>query len=350
MSKRRYIVGGSHLTRRRGKARLWCGYVEGKEVSLGTADRIEAQRRLDVLAEERSRAPAGAPAAPPPQLSALALLFAEYCRPPRHTPKTAHSYALRIAGFVEWAEGKKITRANEVSPAVISLFIRDRTTKGAGAATLNRDLTAIRQMYGFAEREGLIPENPFEGRDFNKLRLREPRPKPNALTLSPQQIDTFLDRADELVPAVYAALFRMTAGSAIRIDEARHLELGDLNVARGVLTVTPKKNWTTKGYRYREVPISAKTGLAALDFIRLREGVALDDKTVWKQMQIVIAAAKLPHCSMHDFRRAWASAVHAKGASLKQVSVWLGHSDIATTERYIRVFAAPTGGHEFLPR
>ena len=44
----------------------------------------------------------------------------------------------------------------------------------------------------------------------------------------------------------------------------------------------------------------------------------------------------LPHFSMHDLRRAWASAMHHNGAPLKQVSVWLGHAEVATTERSLR--------------
>jgi site-specific recombinase XerD len=42
--------------------------------------------------------------------------------------------------------------------------------------------------------------------------------------------------------------------------------------------------------------------------------------------------------------------VHANGASLKQVSVWLGHKDVQTTERYIRVYTDATDGHQYLPR
>jgi integrase len=42
--------------------------------------------------------------------------------------------------------------------------------------------------------------------------------------------------------------------------------------------------------------------------------------------------------------------MHANGASIKQVSVWLGHSSIQVTERYIRAFRAESTGHEFLPR
>ena len=85
-------------------------------------------------------------------------------------------------------------------------------------------------------------------------------------------------------------------------------------------------------------------------FVTAREAVAIDDKTVWKEVQRVRKAAGLPKFSMHDLRRAWASAVHANGASLKQVSVWLGHADVQTTERYIRVFLTQSSGHQFLPR
>ncbi|WP_437899201.1 tyrosine-type recombinase/integrase [Sorangium sp. So ce124] len=359
MPKRKYTLGQPHLLRRRGKTKLWTGWLDGREVSLGTADRAEAQRRLDDLAArprhqglaaERSGAEEGAPTPPRPLLTELALRFAEYCQPPRHTKKTADSYARRILHFVEWAEGQKVRRADEVAFKLMSTYTRSRTEAGAGAATVNRDVTAVRRMFAFAEREGLIAEDPFGARVFRNLKLREPRPKPNAVTLSPEHVDLFLDTAAKVSTPAYAALFRLTAGSAIRIDEARHLDAADVDQARGVLTITPKRNWTTKGYRYREIPISERTAAAVKAFVASRKGLATDDKTVWKEIQRVRKAASLPKFSMHDLRRAWASAVHAKGASLKQVSVWLGHADVQTTERYIRVYLTSTSGHQFLPR
>jgi integrase len=117
-----------------------------------------------------------------------------------------------------------------------------------------------------------------------------------------------------------------------------------------MLTVTPKKNWTTKGYRYRDVPISKKTIKALLAFVSVRGTVTLDDKAVWNEIQRVRKAAKLPKFSIHDLRRAWASAMHSNGASLKQISVWLGHCAVQVTERYIRIFETDSTGHEFLPR
>jgi integrase len=246
-------------------------------------------------------------------------------------------------------EEKKITRTDQVTFKVMSAHVRERS-RGVSAATVNRDLTPIRAMFAFAKREEHVTRNPFKHEDFDELKLREPRPKPNALALSPQQVDIFLAKADEMSKPGYAALFRVTAGSAIRIDEARHYEEGDIDEKRGFLTVTPKKKWTTKGYRYRDIPISKNTAKAALNFVKTRASVALDDKSVWNETQRVRKAAKLPKFSIHDLRRAWASAMHAKGASLKQVSVWLGHSSVEVTERYIRVFQTESTGHEFLPR
>lgn len=350
MSKRRYTVGQPHLLRRRGRNKFWTGWLEGGEVSLGTPDRAEAQRRLNARASQRERVAGGGPAVDPPKLSKLALKFAEYCRPPRHTVKTADSYAKRVTMFVEWAEEQKVITTADVSYAVMSKYVRARAAKGAGHATINRDVIAVRLMFAFALREGLIAEDPFDERSFRKLKLKEPRPKPNLLTLSPTQIDTFLDTADSICLAGYAALFRLTAGSGIRIDEARHLEVDDVDGERGVLTITPKPGWTTKGYRFRDVPVSERTSAAAKAFIKLRTKIATDDKSVWREVQRVHKAAKVPRMSMHDLRRAWASAVHANGASLKQISLWLGHADIATTERYIRVYTTETLGHEFLPR
>jgi integrase/recombinase XerD len=359
MSKRRYIVGQPHLLRRRGKAKFWTGWLDGREVSLGTADRVEAQHKLDDLAArdrsheapaERGGTAASAPPVEATLLTELALRFAEYCRPPRHTEKTATSYANRIASFVAWAEDRKVRRADEVTFKLMSTYTRSRSESGAGAATINRDVTAMRRMFAFGKREGLLAEDPFEALAFRSLKLREPRPKPNALALSPGQVDAFLDKADTMSVPAYAALFRLTAGSAVRIDEARHLDAVDVDEARRILTITPKKDWTTKGYRYREIPISERTAAAVKAFSATRKGVAFDDKTVWKEVQRVRKAAGLPHFSMHDLRRAWASAVHANGASLKQVSVWLGHADVQTTERYIRVFLTQTTGHQFLPR
>jgi hypothetical protein len=150
--------------------------------------------------------------------------------------------------------------------------------------------------------------------------------------------------------AIRGTLEALPSGEVVEVsyetEDMRQIRVVD----RGIPTITPKKKWTTKGYRYRDIPVSKNTAKAALAFVKTRDTVLLDDKSVWNEIQRVRAATKLPKFSIHDLRRAWASAVHANGASIKQVSVWLGHSTIEVTERYIRVFQTDSTGHEFLPR
>jgi integrase/recombinase XerD len=350
--RRRYIRGAPHLFRQRGPAKIWSALIDGREVSLGTSDGGEAQRRLVELAEQRRRAAGDGPPLAPPKLTALAAQFIEHIQPPRTTKQTSKDYQNRTLAFVEWAEARNVVDTSGVDYKLMAQFVKVRS-QTVKARTVNRDVRPVRRMFAFAKREGLIASDPFRHEDFRELRLREALPKPNAVTLSPGQVDAVVKRAGELLTAGYAALVQLIAGSGLRIDEARHLDAADVEATdekRGYVTVTPKDGWQPKSYRFRTLPVSRATYEAALHFIQIRDTVRLDNKATWNAIRKVREDLKLPKFSMHDLRRAWASAMHANGASIKQVSVWLGHSSIQVTERYIRVFESESTGHEFLPR
>jgi site-specific recombinase XerD len=350
--RRRYILGAPHLFRQRGRARNWSGLIDGREVSLGTSDAAEAQQRLDALTEQGSRSQGESSGPPPIALADLGDKYFDHIKPPRMTVKTADDYENRALAFITWAEERGVTMASEVDFRLMSAFVKERGAK-VKARTVNRDVRPVRRMFAFARRECLIASDPFRHEDFRELHLREALPKPNALTLSPTQVDKTVKKAAEMLSPGHASLVALLAGSGIRVDEARHLDVADVEVVdekRGFITITPKDGWQPKSYRFRTVPVSRTTCDAALKFIETRGAVRLDNKATWDAINKVREKLELPRFSMHDLRRAWASAMHANGASIKQVSVWLGHSTIAVTERYIRVFEAESTGHEFLPR
>jgi integrase len=95
--------------------------------------------------------------------------------------------------------------------------------------------------------------------------------------------------------------------------------------------------------------ISRATCSAALLFIDKRPRSGSMIRRPGMRSEKCVRISSLPKFSLHDLRRAWASALHANGASIKQISVWLGHSSIQVTERYIRSFEPESTGHEFLP-
>jgi site-specific recombinase XerD len=346
--RRKHAAHVPHLLRQRGKKKLWTGWVEGEEVALGTADPVEAKRRLDAVAEERRRSETYGSAIEATALTTLAAQFIEHIQPPRHTPRTAATYGDRVVTFTEWAERAGIALATEIDFKILARYVRERTDNGISARTVNRDLVPIAQMFAFGKRTGVVPANPITGENYRDLRHREPVPAPNRWTLTTQHVDDVVAKAAEVLAPAYASLIALVAGSGIRIDEARHIDERDIDDEQRLLRITPKPGWVTKNYRFRQVPVSAKTLEAAHSFVSTRDKVSLESKAIWNQVQRVRILLELPHFSPHDLRRAWASGLHERGASLKQISVLLGHGSLGVTERYVRLTEA--AGHEFLPR
>ncbi len=61
------------------------------------------------------------------------------------------------------------------------------------------------------------------------------------------------------------------------------------------------------------------------------DGRILNPDYVSRKFSKILAANGLPHIRYHDLRHTTASLLIAKGYDIKQVSEWLGHSDIGTT-------------------
>jgi site-specific recombinase XerD len=346
--KRKYAAGVPHLVRQRGKRRYWTAWIAGAEVSLGTSDAVQATKRLNDLAAERARAEEHAPAEEETTLAALCAQYIAWVQPPRRSPRTAEAIEARLAKFVEFAEAAGVSTCSDVSLKLVQRYIDARVADGVCARTANRDVTPIAGLLRFGKKQEVVAINPLVGDAYRELRLPEPKPLPNGRTISPAQVDAFIKRAYETLHAAYASLFEIIAGTGLRLDEAIHLDASNIDHARKLVQVTPKTGWNTKNYRAREVPASEATLKAARNFIRLRSQVSLERKAVWNQLQRARKLAGLTEFSPHDLRRAWASAMHYRGAPLKSVSMWLGHGSVAVTERYVRVI--DTDGHRFLPR
>lgn len=111
------------------------------------------------------------------------------------------------------------------------------------------------------------------------------------------------------------------------------------DVRKAEIVVTPKPGWSTKGYRYRSITVSPATVKAARAFLAAKPTTNLDKKRVWQRLQEARKSAGIDkHFSLHDLRRAWASHMLSSGAvDIEELSKMLGHADMMTTMRYLRV-------------
>ena len=161
----------------------------------------------------------------------------------------------------------------------------------------------------------------------------------------PEELDKLLAACDE-EERLWYEFFLMTG---MREQEVMYTYWSDVNVAHATVRVShkPDRAWTPKAYKEREIPIPAKLvkslkawkakadktcGLVfptagckpKLDFLDCLKAVAerakLDQDNFW----------------LHKFRATFATRCLWAGVDLRTVQQWLGHSDMASTMRYLK--------------
>jgi integrase len=309
---------------RRPGRRIWYAFLDykRKHISLETEDEGMAKEAFARLLDRR-RVQELAPSEE--SLSSIFRITWERAKV-NHTKQTAYGLHVKLAEVLEWLESKRVVAARQVTVSLVEAYKSDHRERW-GARSINRYLDAWRKAMKIAVE--LRCATPDVLACFQKL--REPRPVPHQRGLTKQELQRFLREVDPR----YRDLFRTVLGSGLRDDEIRHLDLAD--VGKDTLTVTPKPGWTTKGYRYRTIPISADTKNAAVRFLKNKPSLNLQQRCLWKKIDRACVAAEVAHFSMHDLRRAWASHMLSARHKVQDISRWLGHADVLTTMRYLRV-------------
>lgn len=325
---------GPHIYTREGRPGFWA-YLDRKHfhIPIG-ADEAEAKVRFaELLKRHRILELAPGQVA----LSKLADQLTKRSET-ANTEKTAYELFLNLRRVVKWLEDRGVHTARQVTKETVEDYKTARRFAASSrspdqkvsAARVNRELDSLRRLLTYAiERKQAAPWA-LEA----VVKLREPRPEPHQRTVSKADFARFLAEA----PATYRPLFRAAIGCGLRDDELRHVALEDIR--GGEVAVTPKPGWSTKGYRYRHVPITAATARALRSWVKARDAgkVNTDPKRIWTIMHDACTTVGVEPFSLHDLRRAWATHLFSsRQVSLKELSMLLGHREVATTERYLRL-------------
>lgn len=313
------------IYRRPGRPGWWVDLDrDRRRVPLGTEDEAEALDKLAALTRERGR-PAKV-AANEYSIIRLIKLTVERARA-ANTPKTTYELGRNLARVAEWLAARGVTTIGAVTQSHVEDFKTARRFT-VGASRINRELDSWKRLHKTA-----LVERP--GGDAAALtwfaHLREPKPAPHHRSATRRELQAFLKHA----PAGYRDLFRLVLGCGLRDEEVRHLEAEDVRTA--AIMVTPKPGWSTKGYRYREIPASKETVKAARAWLKARPDLNTDKKRVWTIAMEACAAAEVEPMSLHDLRHACASHWLVSGVKVAVISKWLGHADLLTTLRYLGI-------------
>lgn len=257
----------------------------------------------------------------------------------RLSPLTVDGYRRELVRFMQRLEEENVRDWRDVDESRVRDFITRRHRQGAGAATLERTLSAVRTFYRYLLREGAAGHNPAAGVSAPRAGRR----LPDALDVD--RIGALLDMPVKSALDVRdRAMFELMYSSGLRLSETVSLNLGEVDLGDALVRVMGK------GSKQRDVPVGsvacewlrgwlrerpalAAAGEAAL-FVS-RRGTRLTPRAVqarlskWARAQGIDGPVH-PHMLRHSF----ASHMLESSGDLRAVQELLGHADIGTTQVY----------------
>ena len=262
-----------------------------------------------------------------------------------HSENTVEAYLRDLQRLAEFAAAKGVRDPGRVTRALLRDFIYLLKDMGLSAATIRREVSAVRTYYGFLVGEGRIAADPSE-------RLESPRRGrvlPDTLTV--REVEALLAAPDVDHPLAWRdrALLELGYGAGMRVSELCNLGTTDLLLTDGIVRVFGK------GSKERLVPIGrAVIGAVSVYLHQLRpeldrgasggrvllnaRGRPLSRVGAWAIVKRAATRAGITkRVTPHTLRHSFATHLLEGGADLRAVQEMLGHADLSTTQIYTHV-------------
>jgi len=269
-------------------------------------------------------------------------------------------FALEIPGyqllrFAQFAEAK-----NHCGPITLDLITQWAHFKTASPTSWAGRIKAIRPFVKYRAQfdpDTEVPPSKFIGFKYQRL-------TPHIYT--DEEIQSILVSASKLSPrggvrpAAYETLYGLLAATGLRISEALHLKIPDVNLDAGLITVRE-----TKCKKSRLVPLHPTTTEALKRYVRIREenfiarpskgffllegGHRLEKDTAQRQFRRICNQLKLkargahPEPRIHDLRHTFITHCilrwYQQGLDVDEemlaLSTYVGHAEVTYTYWYI---------------
>ena len=277
------------------------------------------------------------------QVQAAVEDFAEYAELVLgRSPNTVKGYVADLRGLADYAD-----TFDAFTLDALRRWLADAMGAGKSRATLARRTAAARAFSTWAYRRGDISTDAA-------ARLKAPkvnRPLPTVVKGERAGELVEAGAADNAHPAEYLrdrAMLELLYATGIRVGELTGLNLGDVDLARGLAHVTGKGN------KQRVVPFGDEAAAAVSEWLEFgraelagdtqamfvgSRGGRIDQRQVRRIVERAGQRAGVEHVSPHTLRHTTATHMLEGGADLRVVQEMLGHTSLQTTQIYTHVSA-----------
>jgi integrase/recombinase XerD len=239
----------------------------------------------------------------------------------------AYAYALDLFAMI----CNKIY-VDEIGRGCIMSFATALKRERGGQTVLNK----LRYVYTFLKRYGkgeIVGKNDWPKHEAIEYEIYSDEDVPKML----EACETLKERA----------LVLFAAGTGFRYGEVAHAEKDDIRFKDGMVETRSKPQWgfTTKDHEQRIIPVGDSLLEVMKKYCPTLDSTLLfptqkgkPDKHLNRMLEGIAkrAGVKLPKKPMHAFRALYATRLVRSGVDIYTVQRHLGHSDIETTQGYLR--------------
>jgi integrase/recombinase XerD len=258
---------------------------------------------------------------------------------------TIDAYSHGLNRFLDYLKKKGIQEIKGVSKLDVRAFLLALKKQGLSTKSVVRNLVAIRTLFQFLIREGILEANPIEELESPKI----PKTLPEILTL--KEVERLLEQPNPQTPMGIRdrAMLEVLYATGMRVSELTQLPMNQVNLEAGYVLVFGK------GSKERIIPL----GNEAMKWVALylkgsreklakrrespslfinRMGSGMSRQQFWKVIKSYGRRAGIrKRITPHLLRHSFASHLLERGADLRSVQMMLGHVDISTTQIYTHV-------------
>lgn len=270
--------------------------------------------------------------------------FIRHLRERNASPHTIKAYSRDLWLFAAYAGSR---RWKEIDHIAVRGFLSRLYDNGLSKTSVARALAALRSLYRWLAREGVVEQNPAKLVATPKLAKKLPR------VPTIEEMNAVID-GDMLQAAAFPErdrlMFELLYGCGIRNSELTGINLDDIRLSSEAILIRGKG----KKERYVSFGDSVKTALATyfpernklLETLRKpstallvnRRGGRLTTRSVGRIIKkIAVAGGLSPDVHPHTLRHAFGTHMLEEGADLRAIQELLGHERLATTQRYTQL-------------
>jgi integrase/recombinase XerC len=270
--------------------------------------------------------------------------FLRHLRERNASPHTIKAYSGDLANFAAYAGPRGW---NSIDHIAIRGFLSQLYEKGLGKTSVARSLAAVRSLYRWLAREGVVEQNPAKLVATPKLAKKLPR------VPTIEEMNSVLDgKMPEAAafPERDRLMLEMLYGCGIRNSELTGINLDDIRLSAEAILIRGK------GKKERYVPFGDSVRDALAGYLPARKaqlaqtrknttallinqrGGRLTTRSVGRIIKkIAVAKGLSPDVHPHTLRHAFGTHMLEEGADLRAIQELLGHERLATTQRYTQL-------------